>query len=286
MSSLIHRLPRRRSLSAVQLVYAPHPQWPLPPSDPLRPPPSRPLAISVLDSSFNPPTLAHLALANSPRPGHADYDARLLLLSVRNVDKTLKPGDASHAQRVDMMRLLSQHITNTADNIAIALIDEPTFVGKSKRLLSFLKQRFDAMVDTDNTMPPPVQLTFILGLDTLERLFAQRYYGSEQQMLLALRRFFSPAPEGDDSFVVCARRISDNSKVVTEQNAPSLKHADEYLASGRIVMVDIGTNESSLGSTIVRDAVKQHGLDDPSWKSCVTASIAEYITRERLYIAA
>lgn len=109
---------------------------------------AQPLRISILDSSFNPPTRAHLALAQSKPPkrifvpgterqsnvssttvkprrpsagsGDAvvtqerkpeynedDYDARLLLLSVRNVDKTLKPGDATFVQRVEMMSQLA-----------------------------------------------------------------------------------------------------------------------------------------------------------------------------------
>ncbi|KAK2463413.1 hypothetical protein APHAL10511_004499 [Amanita phalloides] len=282
IAAAITRLNSR--LSSLELVHSPHPSWPLPPSHP----PARPLAIAVLDSSFNPPTLAHLALANALRPrALANYDARLLLLSVLNADKTFKPGDATYVERVEMMHLLSHDITRTPDNVAVAIINEPTFVGKSKVLLSFLRQRLQVVANSDNNgYCPSVQLSFILGFDTLERLVAPRYYGSAEQMLLVLRRFFSPAPEGDDSYVVCARRGDTSLKIETERSKsdPSdLQHAREFLGSDRIVMIDIGAEESMVSSTAVRSAI---GSGDPSWKTYVPNSIAQYIIQNRLYTKA
>jgi nicotinamide-nucleotide adenylyltransferase len=80
-----------------------------------------------LDSSFNPPTLAHLALAKAPAPPprsggaigeikdeSSGYDAHLLLLSIRNADKPLKPGDATHLQRLEMMFFFAQDIIQSA----------------------------------------------------------------------------------------------------------------------------------------------------------------------------
>jgi nicotinamide-nucleotide adenylyltransferase len=111
------------------------------------------LRVSILDSSFNPPTCAHLALARSKptlrknasfsgqntvpgsqsehittnenaqslhhsfdlaENGEGDYDARLLLLSVRNVDKTLKAGDATYEQRIEMMYALARELEGSA----------------------------------------------------------------------------------------------------------------------------------------------------------------------------
>ena len=60
-----------------------------------------------------------------------------------NLVKVLKPGDAPSIQRLEMMRLLSHdiHSIDTAelsgessqmsDNIPVAIIDEPVFIGKS-----------------------------------------------------------------------------------------------------------------------------------------------------------
>ena len=232
----------------------------------------KPLKISVLDSSFNPPTLAHFALANSYLPistqgqegtQNSAYDARLLLLSVRNVDKALKPGDATYEQRLEMMMLLAEeleavaaNITNTNTNnfgndtsglrnVAVGIIDEPTFVKKSSTLRSALQSQLPSLLaskpergsdgDNSNPMPysepqsfnpakiglgvnvPEIQLHFLMGTDTLERLLAPRYYVPSSStstsvdatlaMHTALRGFFSLPPEGGDgSIVVCAGR--------------------------------------------------------------------------------
>ncbi|KAF8349073.1 Nucleotidylyl transferase [Amanita rubescens] len=274
IATAVNRVQSR--LSTVELVHASHPTWPFSTSLP-----KRPLRISVLDSSFNPPTLAHLALANSLRPNDADdYDARLLLLSVRNADKALGPGDATLVQRVEMMRLLTRHITNTPDNVAIAIINEPTFVGKSSQLLSFLRQRFS---DPGGAECPRIQLSFILGFDTLERLVAPRYYGSAEQMLSALRKFLSPPPDGDDSFIVCARRHDTIPKteaghVNNDSDLSKLQYVQEFVNSGRIAMIDIGAVERTISSTAVRSA------GDSSWESYVNDTIAQYIRQHGLYL--
>ncbi|KAI0348751.1 hypothetical protein OH77DRAFT_1432625 [Trametes cingulata] len=107
-TTLLQRI--QKGLSVVELIHMSHPRWLFLPTAPPT------LHISVLDSSFNPPTLAHLALANALPPPPADvppgsqpddFDARLLLLSVRNADKQLKPGDATYEQHMEMMVLLA-----------------------------------------------------------------------------------------------------------------------------------------------------------------------------------
>ncbi|KAK3493405.1 hypothetical protein B0T13DRAFT_476526 [Neurospora crassa] len=85
-----------------------HPQSPVP-----IPPAKRPHTLIVLDSSFNPPTLAHLRMATSAvhdvikkkRKGEDEKDMSglrlLLLLAVVNADKAPKP--AAFDQRLAMM---------------------------------------------------------------------------------------------------------------------------------------------------------------------------------------
>ncbi|KAF9506259.1 hypothetical protein BS47DRAFT_452818 [Hydnum rufescens UP504] len=121
-------------------------------------------SVAVLDSSFNPPTSAHLALAlaavSESVPPSLAPNAILLLLSVRNADKQLKPGDASHVQRLQMMTLLAQEIERVLSaqrndsgqittlsrehapqpSVAVAAIDEPTFVGKSSLLMDYFSR--------------------------------------------------------------------------------------------------------------------------------------------------
>lgn len=305
---LLRRL--QQQISRFELVYTPHALWPLPPNTVCT---QEPLRISILDASFNPPTRAHLGLANSrwsPPIAEEDnarkglYDAKLLLLSVKNADKTLKPGDATYLQRLDMMALLLNHIrpdnptgciTSSLEeelnaNVAIAIIDEPTFVGKSATLLAHLRDRLTAAQQQE------VELSFLVGMDTLERLFSPRYYASEEAMISSLRKFFSPGPEGDNSRIVCARRAS---LPVSQSSSSSLSNqfngnqeltlAQEFINSRRILIIDMGDELSTYSSTSVRRAVSSLGTVDhdqngaSAWRKLVTKDVADYIVRERLY---
>jgi nicotinamide-nucleotide adenylyltransferase len=265
-------------LSSVELMFTSHPQWPLPVvRTPAPVPIPSPLRVSVLDSSFNPPTLAHLALANSRPVGvdvPADFDVRLFLLSIHNADKSIKSGDATFVQRLEMMELLSQDVRLTSsDNIAIAIIDEPIFVHKSTKLLTFLRDRLRNLVSTPN--PAPIQLTFLQGFDTLERLFSPRYYPSESSMLTSLRRFFSA--NEDNSAVLCAWR---GDQPMNELSA-LLPLAKEFVDAGRVSLIDIGEDEGRISSTGVRNK-RRSGEHD--WKRFITVGLAEYIEENGLYI--
>ncbi|KAF9021378.1 Nucleotidylyl transferase [Hymenopellis radicata] len=127
----------------------------------------------ILDSSFNPPTLAHRALLLS-LPTRA---TKLLLLSTTNADKPHAP--ASYAQRSQMMLILSRAVPNSA----VALIDRPTFAEKAREEAELKKS------------------TWVLGWDTLVRFFADKYY-PEGSMGRVLRTFFVE----DGSRVVYSRR--------------------------------------------------------------------------------
>ena len=300
---LLRRLQQGISVPPVELIYTSHSRWPLPQT--VQQHPHRSLRISILDSSFNPPTLAHLALANSPRPSYRDddeqssetqdaggYDAKLLLLSVKNADKSLKAGDATYQQRLEMMLLLSKDVITSskpeheAANVAIAIIDKPTFVGKSSMLLDFLQRRL-------TTTPLPLELTFLVGLDTLERLFSPRYYSSETDMMASLRQFLSAAPQGDNSRIVCAKRVLSPAQVAQPIDSPqdisSLALAKEFRESDRIAIIDIGNIVNRYSSSAIRSAIGRFGLEQTvdhngGWKSMVTREIADYIVEQRLYV--
>ena len=155
----------QRQVAPAALVYTSHDRWPL---SATRTPSSTPLRISVLDSSFNPPTLAHLALVNAENPfsSASGYDAKLLLFSVRNADKTIQEGDATLSQRVEMMSLLARRIhgnnLSPPPNVAVGLVDEPTFIAKSSVLRRFLDDHL-ASLRPNASHAISVQLTFLMG---------------------------------------------------------------------------------------------------------------------------
>lgn len=279
--------------SRLEIIYASHSLWPLPAAPSPSTPIPYPLSISVLDSSFNPPTLAHLALISSAPPTLSttgDYSARLLLLSVRNADKALKAGDASYLQRMEMIRILAtEDLSGT--NVAVAIVDEPTFVGKSKILLSTLQSRLERLLSEVESGEGPIripslELTFLQGFDTLERLLAPRYHNdSEVEMHSALRHFFSA--DGDNSRVVCARRTmpakhGDTQGTSDEGMQNVLKSGKDYIEAGRVVLMEIGEDLQRLSSSEVR--AKVHARDE-RWKQMVTGSVAKYVEREALYLA-
>jgi nicotinamide-nucleotide adenylyltransferase len=310
-SALIQRVQQRTS--SVECAWASHGQWPLPAAN-RKHPKGAPLRVSVLDSSFNPPTLAHLALANvrpTPTQGvvgpsaegvlaegkpkkNDDFDAHLLLLSVRNADKSLKPSDATLVQRIEMMVALARSVHANEEgpaNIAVAIIDEPTFVGKSRILREWLSHQISAMSQHDSdgpvsepssAAPARSQLTFLVGFDTLERLIATRYYGSEEDMLRALRTFLSAPPEGDDSYVICARRVMDGSGSEEAQKREKLTMAaaKEFIDSGRVRLIDLSTQERTFSSSEVREKINS---GDPTWRHMTPATVAEYVEVNKLY---
>ena len=163
ISSAIERV--QGKVIPAALVYTSHEKWPLPSTQTL---PRTSLHISVLDSSFNPPTLAHLALANAANAFSppSDYDAKLLLLSIRNADKTVQEGDGTLSQRVNMMYLLATRIhhdsLSSPPNVAIGLLDEPTFITKSSTLRRFLGDRLTGLTSSASHATS-IQLTFSMG---------------------------------------------------------------------------------------------------------------------------
>ena len=301
-TAISHALERLRDKESpnrrpVEVTYAPQPEWPL------RSTAEHPkcLRLSVLDSSFNPPTLAHAALARLGPPNETrnsgymsslsnSYDAHLLLLSVTNAEKVLKPGDAGLEQRLKMMEILtkdiqSSEIGHSAGNIAVAAIDEPTFVGKARKLREFLLAKITNITKLptgdgergEGTIPvPSLQLHFIVGFDTAVRMFSTRFYPSHVSMLSSLRTFFDPM--GDNCVVVCARRSLKDGASQEDRDTEEREFEDNtevrgYIEIGRVVLVDIPGDLQAISSTKVRKG---------GW-NLVPPSIRDYIEREELY---
>jgi nicotinamide-nucleotide adenylyltransferase len=139
----------------------------------------------VLDSSFNPPTLAHLRIASTalqatpkPRP------RLLLLLATQNADKPSKP--ASFEDRLAMMELFARDLrahlattpafAGTASSsefelpveslplIDIGVTKKPYFVDKA------------AAIEGSDRYPVALEQVHLTGFDTLVRIFDAKYY--------------------------------------------------------------------------------------------------------------
>lgn len=166
-----------------KLVYSSRPEWPGVPET------GHPTVGAVLDSSFNPPTLAHDALMELTPEATKPWDAILLVYSVRNADKGHgRPGDASPLQRLQMMELFAYHLEVKVPNVAVVLVDEPLFFAKA----DLVRQH----------VPMSMRLDWLMGSDTITRVFDLKYYDSEAAFQELCHSFF----DKHRCRIVCAER--------------------------------------------------------------------------------
>lgn len=231
--------------------------------------------IAVLDSSFNPPTLAHEAIASSSFPAHPPstppvseesnpYTTRLLLFSLRNVDKTAKATDASLLQRCEMMTFLAERVErNTGQGVGIGLLNEPTFAGKAEIVRAWLKKEKDLQ---------DVQLSFLVGTDTLIRCFEPKYY--PKGMAETLDPFF------ETCYVVSAQRGEDDTSRGIEEGVLDRPEVQRWVRDGRVRLSgSFKEGREAVSSTSVRQAVQ----GSRPLKDLVSDEIEEYIRQEGLY---
>ncbi|PWN88057.1 hypothetical protein FA10DRAFT_268276 [Acaromyces ingoldii] len=267
------------------------------------------LDIAVLDSSFNPPTKAHAALAlSSPvRAAAIDkgsssssaarkgaYDAHLLLFSVRNADKgTGKAGDASTVQRLEMMHLLAHDVEarlrdeDREASVAVALVEEPLMIAKSTLIHQYLGPAASAQTS----------LHWVVGMDTLERFFQVKYYPSPRFFEDACGQFF----EKERTRFVCARRGPESLPNSDKARAGGSSSDDEdkflrsdpvarWLDCGSVAIIDLPAEAQGISSTAVRSLAsaleegKQAGTaTEEELKRLTTPSIAKYLIDESVY---
>lgn len=275
----------------LRLIYSSTPTWPFPESKSSSS--SHQIDIGVLDSSFNPPHRAHHALATSSKPSFADegataikgkeqYDAILLLFSVRNADKGLGTNkDASPAQRIEMMQLMAQELeSSNSMNVAVGIVEEPLMITKSTLIHNFIQQQ-------QNT--PSVRLHWLVGFDTLERFFQVKYYPSPDYFAKACQTFF----EDERTTFVCARRQMNKNTNAAEQAEEELLNSKEvspWKERGSVVMIDLPTSVQDVSSTAIRKAIQEQGSKtdkevEENLGQMTTPSVASYLVREKLYKA-
>lgn len=154
---------------------------------------TQPKTLYILDSSFDPPSIAHLSLVQSALKDHAQSEHSpyrlLLLFSTQNADKA--PSPASFVQRIALMTIFAEDFSQTlkkssegtelADlSIDIGLTKEPYYSDKSIAIRDTTPHFY-----TSN--PIHVHLT---GYDTLIRFCNPKYYPNHDPPLSALKSFF------------------------------------------------------------------------------------------------
>ncbi|KKA21526.1 hypothetical protein T310_4484 [Rasamsonia emersonii CBS 393.64] len=139
-----------------------------------------PKVLYVLDSSFNPPTLAHMKIAGSALAESPHSSSRLLLLlATQNADKPSKP--ASFEDRLVMMTLLAQDLrANLQASRQIAQDDLPQIdIGVTKK--PYFVDKATA-IEASGVYPSSLEQIHLTGYDTLIRIFNPKYYPPEYNL--------------------------------------------------------------------------------------------------------
>lgn len=241
----------------------------------------------VLDSSFNPPTFAHLRIASTALQERLQPSSRLiLLLSTQNADKPSKP--APFEDRLAMMELfahdLRSHLAKAAGAspaqiphflermpaIDIAVTKHPYFVDKA------------AAIEASGVYPTPLEQVHLTGYDTLIRILNPKYYPPTHTLepLMALftkHRLRVTLRPGDDW----------GGREEQEEYLASLARGDREDEGGRrewaekIRLVEgRAPGAPSVSSTKAREAA-QSAVEDLKW--LVPDSVRQFVMSERPY---
>lgn len=197
--------------------------------------------VAVLPSAFNPPTAAHAGLLELAAD-LAGISSTAALLSTRNVDKGVF--GASLADRIGMLLAARE-----ADPALAVLASNAARIADQA---AALRQEW-----------PGIGFDFVVGYDTLVRLFEPRYY---DDMDAALRGFFA------EHRVIAANRAT----VTTEDVIAYLEQPQVRPYRDRIVVLELDEARAALSSTAVRNG-EPHPIDP------VIPPVARYIAERGLY---
>ncbi|CAG8490530.1 13094_t:CDS:2 [Ambispora gerdemannii] len=230
------------------------------------------LRIAVLDSSFNPPTKAHLQLLLKSVNTHASQVDRILMmesLAYEIHDKYSKEA-------------VSPAIAHTLQNIAVGITSSSRFIDKPDAISHSLSSRNQPPPSSSHSSPP-LTLYFIMGYDTLIRLFDPRYY---TDMHKELSLFFAT------NYVIYANRAGFEPQEIqqffkTNEAVQCFRH--------KIWRVESEESVAALSSTRVRRLLngwkqeEENQIDDAGvkikgllYEHC-PASVADYMLKENLY---
>jgi len=179
--------------------------------------------IGILDASFNPMTLAHESLIDTAFDTHK-LDQMLLLLSVSNVDKKLH--GATLPQRLAML----VEYAKTRPNRSVAICSHARFIDKIEAL--------KACYSKDSAF------YFIVGYDTLVRIFDPKYY---QDMQADLTELFAK------SHFIAANRGENDQQVINT----FLKRKDVEPFAQNIHTISLSSQFADISSTTVRQLINE-----------------------------
>ena len=182
-----------------------------------------PSAVAALPAAFNPPTTAHVELLDAAQKKIRTSEF-LLILDKKTIDKELY--GATLEDRLLMLELMAQSRKNTS----VAFSSHGLFVEKADAL--------------EKVFPRGLELHFIIGYDTLVRLFDARYYINRDE---SLENLFSKS-----RFLVGNRGRDDGASVEELLSAPRNERFKKFVEP-----ISISDRAAALSSTEMREKVER-----------------------------
>jgi nicotinamide-nucleotide adenylyltransferase len=233
--------------------------------------------IFILDSSYNPPSLAHTAIIlEALKQKSVQSFSLLLLFSTTNADKADVP--ASNAHRLTMMSLFAkdlypklEQINAMPNALDIGLTKEAYYTDKSHA------------IEESAVYPRPAKHVHIMGYDTLIRFLNPKYYSSFVPPLTALEPYFDaghrlsvllrPEEDGDD--------VSSQKSYIQSLHDGSL--TEKGFSPNWLDQIEIIENQQAIGisSTRAREAVRTQDLK--SLPIFISPSILKHVQEYQLY---
>jgi nicotinamide-nucleotide adenylyltransferase len=265
--------------------------------------PQPPSTLYILDSSFNPPTRAHLRIARSALTDDRSRPPKrlLLLLATQNADKAPKP--ASFEQRLAMMTIFAHELqkavhpastpasatrTNTNDYPAsaedlpvvdIGLTKHPYFLDKA------------AAISASGLYPSSLIQVHLVGYDTLVRILNPKYYLQTPQPLAALEPFLSVhhlrvtyrTDDASNNSELGGKEAQDAYlEALRSGELEALGAKREWAAKIKLVQGK-GIGEEAVSSTKSREAARRGDIEYLG--RMVPGEIREWVLQESLYLS-
>ena len=256
------------------------PQEPVSPNDN-----ESPRTLFILDSSFNPPSIAHRALAQSAlHKSSSDAFSKphrlLLLFATMNADKA--PSAAAFEQRLTLMSVfagdLLESLKAQPDEFSVVSVD----IGVTK--VPYYTDK-SAAIEKDGLpwYPAKPKHIHLVGFDTLTRFFGAKYYQKFDPPFSALDPYFDNGHQlqvtlrPDDDY----GSIEDQKAFVNKLESGEMEKDGAKRSWAKQVELIPPNPKAGVSSTKIRKAAKRQDWDEVS--QLCTPSIAEWVKSGKLY---
>ncbi|CZS98732.1 related to cytidylyltransferase family protein [Rhynchosporium agropyri] len=251
------------------------------------PPNPPPKTIYILDSSFNPPTLAHARIILSALQSSTSTSIPhrvLLLLAIQNADKAPKP--ASFEERLAMMEIFAGDLLAKFKSSAVSQPEQNEVgIDIGVTTLPYFAHKYPHISPSEAYPLPETEQVHLIGYDTLVRLLDTKYY-PPSHTLKPIQPFLKKhrvrvSYRADDEWG--DREAQDSYlNAFKEGQREDIGGLREWVTEKRIEMVE-GRKEGEdvISSTKVRKAIADG--DQEALAKLVTMGVKDWILRKRLY---